>query len=270
MKEVSPESKTIVAGFEFFLRQHLEIIDDPQARMLWKRRKLEENLEELTAVIELDRKYPISDAESYTDDQMQEIFEVLGPEYGIHTDTDDQRMILSHLLDFGVRDVRTLSIGCGVAPHEIFLSSQGLVTKEIVGVDFVQSVLERGQLIATEVGVGNLRFAKAKGSEINYHDEFGQVWIIDSLHWMAGWRECLRRAALALKTGGNLFICNSRHSPRVKIDEKDVAAILLQQGLEIADIIIQESHADSQRAIITAKKEAIQASKLFIPKNSGL
>jgi len=87
---------------------------------------------------------------------------------------------------------------------------------------------------------------------------------------MAEWKECLRRATLALEAGGGLFICYSIHCPRVKIGATDVAAVLLQNGMNVTDIVLQKSHAHSQRVIITARKEAVQTGQLFIPRSSPI
>jgi ubiquinone/menaquinone biosynthesis C-methylase UbiE len=141
-----------------------------------------------------------------TETNVQNSFNTRGEDYGLSRDSIGQQKLLRWLLDRGVQDVRTLSIGCGPAFHEIYLAQKGVITKEVVGVDFAENLLNFGKRIAQGEKVGNINFINKKASEISYKDEFEQTFIIDSLHWMDDWQGCLKKSSEALRNSGSLFM----------------------------------------------------------------
>lgn len=253
MEKSQQNKERQIAGFELFLKRNLR----------------PGNLKEIAdwAVKngkELNDRFPIEKSGSYTDEQIREIFELMSVNYGGLTNVGDQKMIMSELLDCGVNKGRTLSIGCGLAPHEIYLASQGLITGEIVGIDTSENMLKRTREIAKKEHVTNAQFFQNYGSDIDYKNEFDQVLLIDSLHWMRKWKECLVRSAKALKDGGSLFLVYSIHAPVVKIDPLGVVKTLTDQKMDVKKYETVGGDAGTPRAVIFAKKEQ-PSSKLLIP-----
>ncbi len=125
--------------------------------------------------------------------------------------------------------------------------------------------MERAQKLTTSLDLTNIQFERGLGSEINYQAEFGQVWLIDSLHWMSEWRECLRRSCRSLVDNGSLFLCYSIFSPRIRIPQAEVVTELVRAGMDLQDLTFQDSQAHSPRAFISAKKQAPEMGRLVIP-----
>jgi ubiquinone/menaquinone biosynthesis C-methylase UbiE len=241
MEKLQQNKERLLAGFDLFLKRNLKT-GDTESVLKWIK----------TSGKELDSRFPMSKADSFSDKQMRELFELMGPHYGEFTSLEDQREIMTELLDCGVSKGKTLSIGCGLAPHEIYLSTQGLMG-EIVGIDTSASVLKRAREIAKKEGV-KAQFVQNYGSSISYKQEFDQVLLIDSLHWMKGWKQCLMRSAEALKEDGTLFLVYSLFSPTVRINPKGVATILKEQKVNITKIKGVDGYAETPRVVIVAKK----------------
>jgi ubiquinone/menaquinone biosynthesis C-methylase UbiE len=241
MEKLQQDKEKLLAGFDLFLKKNLKV-GDTKGTFEWLK----------TSGKELNSRFPMSKADSFSDKQMRELFELMGPHYGEFTSLEDQREIMTELLDCEIIKGRTLSIGCGLAPHEIYLSAQGLIG-EIVGIDTSSSVLKRAKDIAKKEGV-KAQFVQNYGSSISYKNEFDQVLLIDSLHWMKGWKQCIIKSAEALKEEGTLFLVYSLFSPAVKINPKGVATILREQKVNITEIKGVEGHVETPRVVIVAKK----------------
>ncbi len=115
----------LIGQFEPFLKQHLrigdptvlmELVSDPEFRKL-----------------ALDPELTPARAEQLSEAQMGQVFEALGPHYGVVTNIVDEQMILGRLVNTESLDRPTLSVGCGLALHEVFLSTQGVITNRILG-----------------------------------------------------------------------------------------------------------------------------------------
>jgi ubiquinone/menaquinone biosynthesis C-methylase UbiE len=241
MEKLQQDKEKLLAGFELFLKRNLKV-GDTRSVFEWIKKSGKE----------IDTRFPMSKASSFSDKQMREMFEMMGSHYGEFTSLEDQREIMTELLDYGVSKGKTLSIGCGLAPHEIFLSKQGLMG-EIVGIDTSASVLKRAREIAKEEDV-KAQFVQNYGSSIFYKKEFDQVLLIDSLHWMKGWKQCLIRSAEALKEDGTLFLVYSYFSPAVRINPRGVTTILAQQKMNITRIKGVDGYEGTPRVIIAAQK----------------
>jgi SAM-dependent methyltransferase len=254
MEEQRVDSEKLLSGFELFLKRNLKP-GDQKGFLDWAETKGQEI-----------SRYPMELAPFYTDLQFREIFELLGEHYGFGVVVEDQKMIMLALLDSNVASGRTLSVGCGPAQYEIYLASQGIIKGEIVGVDTASSVLKEAKKIADVERVKNVNFVQEYGSDITFDNEFGQVLIIDSLHWMRKWRQCLERSAKALVPDGRLFLIYSIFAPTGKIDPMEAVKVLSEQGLNVGKLDVVDGYAGTPRAIISAKKQ--KPTGLWVPPGS--
>lgn len=253
--ERQPLNKERLAfGFEGFLRRHLKP-GEPEPFAQWQ----------IAARKDVLTRLPMDQAGSFSEGQLREVFEVIGHSYGFMTSIADQRTILSALIDFGIDKGRTLSVGCGLAPHEIYLASQGLIGEEIVGIDTAKSVLERAEAIAKKEGLVTTKFIQNYGADIDYSDEFSQAFLIDSLHWMRRWKECLIKTVRALKSDGTLSIVYSPHSPAVSINPMEIIKVLSEQKMNVTILAEMASEVATPRIIIAARKESSSTNGLIVP-----
>jgi ubiquinone/menaquinone biosynthesis C-methylase UbiE len=243
MEKLQPQNnERLISGFKAFLNKYLKPGDMSEIAD-WTRKN----------GTELNRRFPIEKIGSYSDKQFREIFELMSVSYGGMTSVKDQEIIMSRLLDCGVNKGRTLSIGCGLAPHEIYLATQGLIG-EIVGVDTSSGMLSKAKEIAKKENV-KAKFVQDYGSSIPYKNEFDQTLTIDSLHWMRSWKQCLIKTAEALKSNGTFFLIYSILSPAIQINPTGVVTILRDHKIDIIRQEIIEGHAGTPRAIIFGKKK---------------
>jgi len=242
----------LISGFEVFLEKHLrpgelsEIVD-------WMGKHGNE----------LNSRFPLERSGSYSDPELRELFELMSVNYGGLTNVEDQKEIFSELLDCGISKGRTLSIGCGLAPHELYLISQGLIAEEFVGVDTSENMLKRTRGIAQKEGITNVSFVQNYGSDIEYDNEFQQVFLIDALAWMRSWKQCLIKSAKALENNGTIFISHSIYSPVVQINPLEIIKTLAECRVDVKKVSGMDGHAGTPRSIIFGKKE--QASGFIIP-----
>jgi ubiquinone/menaquinone biosynthesis C-methylase UbiE len=242
MKELQSQNKEqLISGFKVFLNKHLKPGDMSEIAE-WTRKN----------GAELNRRFPIEKIGSYSDKQFREVFELMSVSYGGMTSIGDQEVIMSKLLDCGVSGGRVLSIGCGLAPHEIYLATQGLIG-EVVGVDTSSGMVKKAREMARKENV-KAKFVQDYGSSISYKNEFDQVLIIDSLHWMRSWKQCLVKSTEALKNNGAFFLIYSILSPAIQINPAGVSSILKDHKIDIVKQEIIEGHAGTPRAIIFGKK----------------
>lgn len=186
-------------------------------------------------------------------DEFKKVQELMGVHYGFMTNIPDQMTLMKKMLA-NLRDVPTLSIGCGLAPQEIFLSSQGVLTKEIHATDLAHTSIIRASEMAKEIGVTNISFEAIAGSDVSINGEFDQIMMIDSLHWMKDWRKCVESSAKALRPDGNMMIAYSPASPRIRIDDENLALELRSWGMDITGTENVSSFASTPRIFITAQK----------------
>lgn len=143
---------------------------------------------------------------------------------------------LQSLVEFGIDNSRTLSVGCGRAYYEIFLASQRKITREIVCTDFSVNALRDAQALARKTRVRNIEFQELEGGDIAFEEAFSQVWIFDSLGFMDGWLSCIRGSARALKDGGRLFVSHDEPSPRVSLTEGNIKQAMILNGMSISGV----------------------------------
>lgn len=253
MDNLRPTKEQLVSGFDLFLNKHLKV-GDHQVYERW--------LENEGKILR--EKFPYTNAELLSDEQIGEVFELMGASYGVETTIPDQKKILSFLLDSGISDKPTLSIGCGLAPHEIYLASQGVLSS-FAGVDIAQTTLTRAEEIAKEEGV-TAQFKKMHGADVDFVEEFDQVLSIDSMHWMMRWQANLRGVARALKPGGTFFLVYSPNSPRIQIDPLRVIETLTKEGMNVTSTAFMESAIATPRATVVAKKEEAKSGLILLGK----
>lgn len=242
MSELLPPD-VLVARFGDFLRDNCGT-GDPAAWKAWMDNPRSK---------ELTQRFPPQNIDKMTEADFRQAQELMGEHYGFMINIPDERRILGKLLPT-IRDVRTLSIGCGLAPHEIYLAKEGVLTQEIVATDVAGSVIKRAGEIAEKLGVSNIRFEQKAGDEIDYMQEFDQVLAMDSLHWMRSWRDVVRRIGLALRPEGTATILYSRFSPRVQINERNLVEELTKNGMDTVSLETMKSEALSTRVFAHAVK----------------
>jgi SAM-dependent methyltransferase len=206
--------------------------------------------------------------EVITDLDIKNIYELGdGNEYMQARNSSLHEKIIPWLLDRGLTDVKTLSIGSGPASIELFLASKNIIKEEIVALDFSESMLGAGREIAKNRGLKNMKFVEKAAADMEYENQFGQIFIFDSLHWMDNWKECVGKGVKALKDGGNLFIVYTYlKTPRILIPQFELIKTLIGKGMEIEDL--NEGDFDGnghERVRVWAKKEKSSSGKLFIP-----
>jgi ubiquinone/menaquinone biosynthesis C-methylase UbiE len=257
-KMIVDVKEQLVAGFSSFLKRRGHIGDSDYSSKRREQIRIED-----PAVIE--KKLEMV-RNAKTESDVQNSFNTRGEDYGLSRDSIGQQKLLRWLLDCGVQDLRTLSIGCGPAFHEIYLAQRGVITKEIVGVDFAQNLLDFGKRIAQEEKVGNINFINKKASEINYKDEFDQLFIIDSLHWMDDWQGCLEKVSRALKDNGSLFMIYVEDS-RTPIPLEKMIPTLFDCNLMPlrVDMLTKIDKSGTRTCIPAKKKKASSEASFKIP-----
>lgn len=162
-----------------------------------------------------------------TDEEIVELVDLSGS--SLSKDPGYAGLILTWLINNELTDTPTLSVGCGSALYEIFLASQGILTQEIIAADPAATRLEQARAIAEREAVRNIRFEQMYGARIPYIDRFGQVLLIDCLHWMLEWEECLRRSCASLQSQGTLYLSYNLESSRVRIPIGEVTDLLIRE-----------------------------------------
>jgi|GEM_PF-2302218 len=225
-----------------------------------------ENLIAQTGEAEFIRRHPFRRAAYYSRREMQQIFEILGKGGGAGVDIGDQLLIFSHLLpNLGSERDKVLSVGCGMAPIEIFLSSKGTLKGEILGIDIAKSSLKKARDLAKAAKVKNLRFEQKDAEEMGYDGEFDLVLAIDYLQWIKDWKNTLSRSVKALREGGRLFFCYSASPHRAKIGEDKAANFLTEIGAPCRQTVFVD-HSGQPRITIFGKKEKPDGKLLIVTK----
>lgn len=251
---IGPTKEQLVSGFEPFLRRHIPIGDSSRQEE-WIT-SLDEDL-----VIQMQDGLMLSG----TDEQLVPFFESVGRYHGPDFPVKDTVAILSWMAGKGIGDRRTLTVGCGLAPYESYLSSQGIIRQEIVATDAAQSFLDRAKAIAESEGLTNIRFNQSLGASLQYNSEFGQVFIVDSLHWMLSWRECIKRSARALQQYGDMFLVYIPNYPRIEINPFDVTQLLSLEGMNVLTLDrLPTIESDYSRIAVHARKEQTPAGSLLV------
>jgi 2-polyprenyl-3-methyl-5-hydroxy-6-metoxy-1,4-benzoquinol methylase len=161
-----------------YLRKHLGA-GDPLGQLKWLQTPEAQEIGRMQATgLRMDRMSPAD---------YKRAQELMGVHYGFMTNIPDQKRIMGKILQ-NLRNVPTLTIGCGLAPQEIFMSSQGILTSEVHATDLTNSAIKRAGEKARELNVNNITFESISGSEIDRPASADQVMMIDSLHWMKDWR----------------------------------------------------------------------------------
>lgn len=255
-------NQRLVSQYGLFLRNSFGAGNPGLRNLLNMVRTLGESTDSRTGLIDptaTDLKLYSSDAE------IKKLFEEDPTFYMLGRNVETQQQVMAWLLKSGLGDTETLSVGSGPAPAEIFLSSAGLIKKKITALDFSAPLLNLGKEIAKKKGVVNIDFVEKAASEVDYQDQFGQVIMIDLLHWVDNWRDTLERVVRATRNGGNIFIVYvSKDSPRIVIPEFELAKTLLDMGTDIVDTKYMQGK-DLPRVMIAAKKQQPVKGKLFVP-----
>jgi len=256
MREREPGQEALVKSFEGFLMKHFRV-DEPE--ILHKA-----ELKSLHNILGLLKQKYLEGKNLFSDEELQKMFDEFGPGISVVNNPFTQKDNFSHLLKAGVQNRRTLSIGCGIAPYEVFLASQGIIREEIVALDFTQSILDGGRMLAANAGVTNIRFKNANGTQLDYHEEFGQVWLIDSLSWIPHWRECLRRTTKTVECDGTLLISYQKDFGVATVKEVEVADIILKSGLDLTTLYHFNETDEFPRTFIAAKRVEARPDQLLV------
>jgi ubiquinone/menaquinone biosynthesis C-methylase UbiE len=257
MKEFTPknESEQLVSDFSIFLSNHFKIGNISFTRSL---------AEVVDEFIKDDARAELV-SKIATQEDVQRAFNAVGELYGKTRNVESQEKILKWMLDCGINNARTLSVGCGPAQTEIFLASKGIIREEIVGLDFAENLLTLGKELARKEDVKNVIFENKPASEIKFQDEFEQVFFIDSLHWMDNWRNCLQKAAKALRNEGTMFVYCEGEKGRANISHFEAIKTLAQSGLDIVKADELRIGDFIPKIAIFAKKQSSDNRKLIIP-----
>jgi len=251
------EIADLVGGFGHFLRATIDA-ENPEA---WTRYIKRIGKEDQTGII---KSFWERGAENVTRQDIKRVFELLGPYYGFGTSIDDSKLIMSHLLNhLGGENDRILSLGTGIAPYEIYLSQKGVVRGEIISIGLAESIRKKSEALAKTTGVKNISFPKEDAEELEYYEEFDQVWDIGSLHWIPNWRGSLLRSCQALKNGGSTFLAIVLKSG-IKIDPLTVVKLLAEKGINVSDYRKEPGYRGTPRAIIFGKKEEADNKLLIV------
>lgn len=229
-----------------YLRKHLGA-GDPLGQLKWLQTPEAQEIGRMQATgLRMDRMSPAD---------YKRAQELMGVHYGFMTNIPDQKRIMGKILQ-NLRNVPTLTIGCGLAPQEIFMSSQGILTSEVHATDLTNSAIKRAGEKARELNVNNITFESISGSEIDRPTSADQVMMIDSLHWMKDWRMAVGKATQALRPGGNMMIVYSPNSPRIGITPDSLALELRSDEMNITGIENISSSALTPRIFMTAEKHS--------------
>jgi SAM-dependent methyltransferase len=262
---INPESRRqqLVSDYKLFVKNNFNTdgndLDSVARKRALKSIQDEEYGKKLTKCLE---------KKAITDLDVKNNYEIGdGNEYMQSRGSSLHEKIIPWLLDRELADVKTLSVGSGPASIELFLASRNIIKEEIVALDFSESMLETGREIAKNRDLKNMKFVEKAAADMEYENQFGQIFMFDSLHWMNSWRECISRAVKALKDEGNMYIIYAYpRTPRVLIPQFELIKTLIQKGMDIKDL--KEGDFDGNghgRVQIWARKEKSSSSKLFIP-----
>lgn len=193
-------------------------------------------------------------------DDVRKSFDLMSDIYMPGRNVEVLQRMMSWMISSKLTDTPTLSLGSGPASAEIFLASQGLLTEEVVALDLSQSLLDSGRKVADEHGVKNIRFQQGDALEIDYTRQFGQVLMLDSLHWMDSWRNCINKAVKALKDDGRIFIIYAvGERARILVPEFELVKELITSGVDIEDLQ-RVDYEDAKRVQVVAQKNGVPSS----------
>lgn len=231
----------LIAGFNPFLSRH----QDYPGLHLPKKDEIERRL---------GQRLVQRGISGFTDEEMVELIDLSGS--SASKDPGYAGLILTWLLNNELADTPTLSVGCGSAMYEIFLASQGIITQEIIAADPAITRLNQARAIAEREAVRNMQFEQMYGARIPYVDRFGQVFLIDCLHSMLEWEECLRRSCASLQSQGALYLSYNLDSNRVRIPIGKVNDLLIREHVHPLRDDILVFHPDLAMQVgIFARKE---------------
>ncbi len=195
-------------------------------------------------------------------------YDEMGKNYMMGRNLEDQERLMSWLLECGVRDAETLSVGSGPAPQEIFLASTGIIKKQITAIDISVPQLRIGQDAALEKGIKNISFVKIAAEDLDYENAFGQVFVLDSLHWTEDWRTCLKKVIKATKDKGVIFISHAKPPSAVFIHDFELSKQLISLGADVVSMSVTDPNETLPRTYIMARKEAPAKDKLLVASGS--
>lgn len=165
-----------------------------------------------------------------------------------------------------------ISIGCGVASHEIKFAQSGKFN-EVVCVDLVESLLQEGQSHANELGITNMTFVAEDINQLTFDDQYFDVILFhSSLHHFYDIESLLlNKVRPWLKSNGFLIVneyvgADRLQYPKHQIDSVNSALKRLPQAFKVrykTNLVKKKYYGSGYlRMIIADPSECVESSRI--------
>jgi len=182
--------------------------------------------------------------------------------YGSYEPVDFQIRTLDTLLSQRAMLHGTLlSLGSGPGSYELWLLSERIIDR-VVLVDISPNMIKSAEIIAQRLGIsGNIQTICSSLEDLDLNESVDVSISVNSLHWDAGWRKWIKKAASYTKPSGLIFLTGSMSFPQSQITPEQFVGVaardiqIKERGYLLPAQVIGKQRVQSTRYFLIGSKE---------------
>ncbi len=158
---------------------------------------------------------------------------------GALCDPRSEAALLAYLMQWSKFEAGAVAdIGGGTCHQLSFLKLEGKIPGQCIGLDGSSPIIRIGKQIASVEGI-DVSFVKGICTDLPFlAGSIGQIWMVDVLPWVMGWKKSLRETSRVLIPGGRIILaisCTGANA-RSSIEPASAVSYLEELGFKIENI----------------------------------